>query len=285
MSNITLLTHPVPRSKTALMQHLQHLVGISGYTRWCGGKISSERLPDFLLRMERRYPALTRSPRARCYDRKRDRAGMHMVLWPIIPRASIALSDATSMERIHAAADPSPPDAWLWWMVSSDGSGGLCDPTSEDARVAHDAMDSEHHIVFEDYVLLMRHKEIPVQVPAPNGRSRTIWRGTSTWTWALRSQVLREVRGEIAARCKADQSIGSLLALQRNRPLFGGVRAQVIELHRYAQDEALRVCPRIAQDLIPLRELKRMHLPIMRRLAVFTNPRRCVRDLINIATS
>ena len=285
MSKIALLDLRIPRSKTALMQHLQNLLSGAECPQWCGGEIRNERIWKFLLRMEERYPALTCSPRTRSYRRSHRYAAMHMVLWPVMSPSATSSADAPGLQRIHAALNPVPPDSWQWWILSSDGRGGLCDPASEDARVAHNAIDAEHHMVYQDYVLLQRHKPVPVQIREPGGALRTIWRGTSTWTWMLRSAVLRELKAEISMRCRAGHDLGKLLALQRNRPLFAGVRTQVIELHRYALDEARRVCPRLADELIPMRELKAKHLPAMVRLPVYDAPPMRIRDVLALGTS
>lgn len=285
MSKIALLDLPVPRSNTALMQHLQNLVGNADCRHWCGGEIRSERICKFLLRMEQRYPALTRSPRTRSYQRSQGYAGMHVVLCPIIPPFASASADASGLQRIHSALNPVPPDSWRWWILSSNGRGGLCDPASEDAKVAYDAMDAEHHIVFQDYVLLQRHKRVPVQIREPGGTLRTIWRGTSTWTWILRSEILREIRAQITTCCKSGHGVGKVLALQRHRPLFSGVRTQVIEMHRYALDEARRICPRLADELTPMSELKAKHLPVMVRLPVYDAAPMRVRDFLALGNS
>ena len=42
----------------------------------------------------------------------------------------------------------------------------------------HDVLDTERHIVFDVYMLLMRHKTIPFQAHLPDEKSATICRGT-----------------------------------------------------------------------------------------------------------
>src|SRR5471032_2997778 len=104
---------PVPRNKTALMQHLQLLVGREGYRSWCGGTVSREKFAAFADKIARRYP-ITRNARGRTYDRKLGKAVMQFIAYPLNGKIQ-------------------------WWLLSDGGTGGLADSSSEDAKVTQDA--------------------------------------------------------------------------------------------------------------------------------------------------
>lgn len=271
----------VPRNQTVLMQHLQLLVGREEHRGWCGGFVERHKLPGFLEKLAVRYP-ITRNSRERSYDRKRGLAVVHFIAYPAGDRAQ-------------------------WWLLSDAGKGGLADATSPDARVAHDAMAGEHHLTVDDYVLLYAtKKEAHTVRDRRSGRERVIFKDTSTWTWKLRSDVVSGIRAAIDECCarldyghEGDDTIRpwglrGLLATQRRRPLFSGVRNQVIELHRYARDrwDARRPLwltryPALAKQygvragaLRPLNEVVTRYLPKMRRLPVYGPKPTRLRDLV-----
>lgn len=212
----------VPRNKTALMQHLQLLVGREGYRYWCGGTISREKFPAFAEKMSRRYP-ITRSTPGRSYDRiKHGKAVVHFISFPV-------------EEKIQ------------WWLLSDGGTGGLADDHMEDSKVAKDAMAADAHITFGDYVLLYASKrerrEVKGNAMSP---SKTFYKDLSTWTWKMRGTVVKELRASIEECCsrlqlgfdggpnKQGRGLKGLLSTLRRRPLFSGIRIQVRELHQDA---------------------------------------------------
>lgn len=247
----------IPRSETTLMQHLLRLVGPGNHRYYICGACPLLRLIPFLEKMAARYP-LTRNARGRSYDRQRGHAAMHLVVYPLIPfdpqlqlTSGVLSLDARGyntriVQHLHAHI---PTAKVAWWIVSSDGKNGLNDPSTPDHSNARDAMRSESHLVFGDYVLLYAHKQAPREIPTGKGEksTRTILEGTSTWTWKIRKPVLKEVLFAIKTHC-ADLDLGhesdsdsastgllGLLAAQRTRPLFSGVRNQVIEIEREAR--------------------------------------------------
>lgn len=245
---------PSPRNLTALMQHLQLLVGREGHRRWCGGSVCREKFPAFLAKMSGRYP-IHRNSRQRSYDRKIGRAVVHFVAFP-------------------------QNDKVLWWLLSNEGVGGLADVRMEDARVARDAMASNGHIELGDYVLLYASKrELRVMADPTTGKNKEFSKNLSTWTWKIRGEVLREIRASITECCvtnaagldHADKSFGLFgqLAALRRRPLFSGVRRQVYELHMEANDLSLRQPGLRASSELILASARSM--PKMRRIQVFAN--------------
>lgn len=275
------LALPVPRSATALMQLLQLLVGREGHRHWCGGTLPPEKLAAFAAKMAARYPIL-RNARQRAYDRKRGRAVVHFVAFP-------------AGGQVH------------WWLLSDAGVGGLADAASPDAHVSRDAMSADGHVTYADYVLLYATKNAPHAVlDKKTGRSRQRWRHTSSWTWRMQGRVVSEVRASIDRCCVALEygaeaadgrpgwGLRELLAAQRRRPLFAGVRSQVIELHRYARDqwaprrpvwlarhpELARRYGKAAGALLPLQEVVANRLPLMRRLKIYDEPRQTLADLV-----
>jgi hypothetical protein len=192
----------------------------------------------------------------------------------------------------------------LWWLLSTDGTGGLTDPLMPDHHVANDAMDSDAHIEVGDYVLAYVSKPVRRElVDTRTGDHRSIWKSTSTWTWKLRDTVRSEVRAAIVDCCRnlrpgreptghlPGHGLRGVLAAQRQRPLFSGVRNDVIELHRYAQEHWLAHEPRwlaqrTAEDpnrapvLRPLGEVLATELPLMRKIRLFDEPPRRVADVL-----
>jgi len=260
----------VPRSLTALLQLLQLLVGREGHRRWCGGVVPREKLEGFVVKMSARYP-VARNARGRAYDRKRGLAVVHLVCYPV-------------------------DEGVAWWLLSSEGKGGLADPGAPDAHVARDAMSAQHHIEFGDYVLLYATKRAPRRVlDKKAGKERTVASSLSTWTWKLRASVVKELKASIETECRTLQygedvgkgwGLRGLLGRQRRRPLFSGVRNQVIELHRFARDswaryrttwlsQHARFIKRYgdkAGSLMPMNEMMSRHLPTMPRLKVYDDP-------------
>jgi hypothetical protein len=307
---------PIPRNLTALLQHLQRLVGIEGHLRYCTGYCPLPKLGTFIDKMAARYP-LTRSTRERAYDRKRGLAAVHLIVYPAgglrgspSRRSGVfALGDASHwnekiVEELRRRVDTAQV---AWWIVSSDGVGGLTDPEAPDVRVAKDAMLAESHITYEDYVLLYAHKRSPRKIiDGRSERTKTIYKDESTWTWKMRGDVCRELRALIDECCTdldfgsepsaagAGRGLQGLLHAQRSRPLFSGVRTQVLELEKYARDEWARRAPLwrathphiaaqlggAAGELKSMRELLTAYLPKMVRHPVYEEPPLRIRDLL-----
>jgi hypothetical protein len=316
MSLTSALDLPIARNLTGLLQLMQRLVGPEEHRHWCGGTMPVVKFPAFLHKMEQRYPVL-RTTRERSYDRQRGRAVTHMIIYPIGHR----IGDQARGSPVHelhtalmhdntTARDRNQllrPSTISWWLVSSTGTGGLADPTMPDAHVARDAMHADGHITVGDYVLLFATKKEPRSIlDSRTGHSRRIFKDVSTWTWKLRSEVFREVRGSIDECCAslnygteptwdhAGSGLRGLLAAQRARPLFAGLRNQVVDLHRYAHDvwetrRRLYVSAHPERKkqhgtddgaLRPINEILKGHLPKMIRLRVYDDPPCRVCDLL-----
>jgi len=271
----------VPRSPTALMQHLQLLVG-RGHKFWCGGTIAPAKLAAFVQnKMAIRYP-ISRSVNGRSFDRRKGLAAVHFIAFP--------LADGNV----------------AWWLLSDDGPGGLNDPAAPDAHVTRDAMSAGGHITFADYVLHYAHKkDLRTITDKRSGKKKKVLTDISTWTWALTDRVFNEVRAHIertAARLDygdegiagaAPKGLRGILLYQRSRPLFSGVRGQVLALHRIADDHWSRVRtlwlsrhPRYvarygdkAGALRPINEVIHKHLPKMGRVLVYGDEPMRLRDL------
>jgi len=258
----------IPIGKTVLMQHLQTLV-LRGNPYWIGGVIAPEKLPKLAAKMADRYPVL-RDERGRTYDRSRGLASAHFIAF------------GTTGGNV------------AWWVLTSDGQGGLADKKSPDAHVAKHAMRANGHIEFDDYVLLYAHKkDARTLMDAKTGREKQVIKDCSTWTWKMTPVAYGHVMAAIESDVKAlnfgrDDSdhlegLRGTLAYQRRRPLFSGVRSQVLQLHREADSQwglvrkawlgrytvlAAKYGDK-AGRLQSLNEITSQHLPKMGRFKVF----------------
>jgi hypothetical protein len=316
----TPMSLPVPRNLTALMQHLQRII-CRQPQYWCGGTVSVMKLAPFLTKMTQRYPLL-RTTRERTYDRKCRRAVMHLIVFPVstypaygggTSRIKEGGSASDSVGSVIAAANPimhaNSQPAVAWWILSDSGSAGLTDPGSPDTHVARDSNSGGGHIEFRDYVLLYATKREARQIRDPEtDRSRQVWKDTSTWTWKL--SIMAQLRSEIDAYCdslsfgveptcsQSGSGLRGFLACQRQRPLFSGVRNQVIELHRYAEDAWaprrdmwIARHPALAKQagnqagrLRPVADVIAHGLPKMRRLRIYGEPVQLIADIVRTAT-
>lgn len=256
-----------PRSKTALMQHLQTLV-LRGNSWWVGGIVKPEKFERLMLKMAERYP-LTRDERGRAYDRSKGLASAHLVVYPT-------------------------ENGICWWVLTSTGRGGLADSASLDHHVARHALAHDGHIRFEDYVMLYAHKkDARILTDARTGKEKKLLKDCSTWTWKITQEayngVLAVIEAEVNAlsygddTCAAPYGLRGTLAYQRRRPLFSGVRTQVLQMHREANSlwglvhkKWLSRYTQLAQkygsragQLRPLGEITAQHLPKMMRFKVF----------------
>lgn len=270
----------VPRNKTALMQHLQLLVFRCHYW-WCGGVVNTSKLAAFAAKMATRYP-ITRTARGRAYDRLKGRAAVHFIVFP------------------------GTENQVFWWLLSDEGKGGLHDQTMPDAHIAKNAMTANGHVLFADYVLLYAHKKDARRLSdAKTGKEKIVLKDRSTWTWKLTDTAFNETKASIE-RAAASLEYGTeegngrspwgvlgILACQRSRPLFSGVRTQVIALHRHADTCWGRVKMKwqglhsglLSQDveragkLRTLKEVMSHHLPKMIRLTVFGDEPKTIADI------
>ena len=285
----------VPRNLTATLQLIQRLVGREDHQRYCSGVIPKDRLPQFLQKMADRYPQILRTTRERSYDRRRrGHAAMHMIVFP-----SAGITPFESILPLH------------WLLLSNRGKGGLADVDSADFEVSKDAMAAISHIVIGDYVLLYATKRRPHRLPdRSSGRGRVIFTDTSTWTWKLRGDVMKELRAQIQECCRTldfganalanipGNGLRGLLASQCERPLFAGVRNQIIDLYRYAADTWppyrnawLSAHPGTASNdgstagmLPPVNTFMKCNLPMIPQIRLYGTPARTVRDLLTATT-
>ena len=262
-----LLNLRYPRSKTALMQHLQTLV-LRGNVWWIGGIVVPEKFERLMLKMAERYP-LTRDERGRTYDRSKGLATAHLVVYPTKKGIS-------------------------WWVLTSLGKDGLADQTSLDHHVAKHALARDGHIHFEDYVMLYAHKkDARILTDAKTGKEKKLLKDCSTWTWKLTHEaynvVMAAIERDVNAlaygddTCAVPYGLRGTLAYQRRRPLFSGVRTQVLQMHREADSlwglvhkKWLSRYTLLAQKygsragrLRPLGEITAQYLPKMLRFKVF----------------
>jgi hypothetical protein len=260
MTTHSALDLPVPRNLTSLLQQLQRLAGIEEHEHYCAGLCPITKLRGFVEKMQDRYP-LTRSARQRSYDRTRGLAVAHLIVYPhweapgteptIAGRLALGNAHARHAHLIEALHRHHDSAKVAWWMLSGEGRGGLSDPHTPDAHVACDARRTDQHITYQDYVLLYAHKMEPREIRDPRGRggSRSVLKDTSTWTFSLQRQVIRELKAVIDEHCMnlvlghepsaagAGYGLRGFLHAQRQRPLFSGVRTQVLQLERYARDQ------------------------------------------------
>lgn len=320
MKHIGALELPIPRNMTSLMQHLQRLVGVENNSYHLAGYCPLARLPSFVEKMEARYP-IVRNARQRSYDRKLGRAAVHLIVYPDIrihhhwsrTTGVFSLGDARARNSkiVEALGYEGSAARVAWWLVSSDGRGGLNDESMPNASEAHNAMSADEHVTYDDYVLMYANKKEPrTIVDVSKGRTKSVLKDTSSWTWKMRGSVMRELRAAIE-ECCINLDLGSeptegrrgsgllgLLYTQRSRPLFSGVRTQVLQLERYARDEWARRAPlwrathpgvvaklgEHAGELRSISELLTTCMPKMVRQPVYDEPPLRIRDLLCTTT-
>lgn len=275
----TALDIKVPRGLTAVMQQLLMLV-VLGHKCWCGGVVSPEKLQQLVNKFDAQYP-IARLERGRSYDRSKGLASVHLI---VFPRAG----------KVH------------WWLLSSAGKGGLADPCTPDAHVSKDTMSADGHIELADYVLLYATKENARKLKdSRTGKEKVIVKNTSTWTWKMRRSVINEVKanvdrevstlsyGEEEADRRKAWGLRGVLQFQRCRPLFGGIRQEVLDLHKYADEkwgqvrsawvghhtELAKKYGSSAGALRSLKDVRERHLPKMQRMPVYGDTPITVRDL------
>lgn len=298
------------------MQHLQRLVGVEGNSYHIGGYCPLGKLGSFVDKMGDRYP-IVRNARQRCYDRKLGRAAVHLIVYPDIrthhqwsrTTGVFSLGDAQARNAKIAEALRYEGSAArvAWWIVSSDGRGGLHDESMPNASEAHNAMRADEHVTYGDYVLMYANKKEPrTIVDARRGRTRSVLKDTSSWTWKMRGSVISELRAQVE-ECCMNLDLGSepydgrrgsgllgFLHNQRSRPLFSGVRTQVLQLEKFARDEwATRVplwralnLKKVAEhrkhagELPPISDLLTRCMPKMVRQSIYDEPPLRIRDLL-----
>jgi hypothetical protein len=168
-------------------------------------------------------------------------------------------------------------------------------------------MAADGHITFTDYVLHYAHKKSPRYLPnKKTGKDKLVLKDVSTWTWKLSDAAFNEAKASIEQAVSKFQfgvegthgerpwGVLGILNCQRSRPLFSGVRTQVIDLHRHAdvhwgrvkkkwkgQHSALLLLDGSrAGELRPLKEIMNHHLPKMARIAVYGDDPRTIGDLL-----
>jgi hypothetical protein len=244
----------IARNKTAFLQLVQLYVARGGHYYHISGLIAPAKMPTFAAKMIDRFPALVSSARSRAYARQRGRASLHFLAYA------------------HR-------DGKLFWVVvSTVGTGGLCDPQAAVGEAPKDATRRDGKIEFEDYELVYAHKLFR------DSDKKT--RSTSTWTWRLREPIYSEIVAALeheTAHYNARGVVG-VLAAQRRRPLFSGTRKQVVALHKKAGELWGRVHPqwqaRHGGAGWPLPDWRHLGLPVMPRLKCYDDPPQTLADLV-----
>ncbi len=194
----TALDLRIPRSKTALMQLLQAYTA-SGSRWWCGGEVVPAKAAALAAKMAGRYPVL-RAERGRGYDRQKGLAACLLVFYPL---------DGGKL---------------AWWLLSTEGRGGLADPKTPDAHVAKHTMAANGHITFGDYVLHYGTKrERRKLVDERTGKVVAFDKDTSTWTWRMTDWALSEVKATLE-RAAGGFQYGS----EQEGDLWGAARVKVV---------------------------------------------------------
>lgn len=212
-----------PVNQTALMQHLQRLVG-SGHYYWCADVIPAARLMPFAEKWS--AFALTADIPARAYRKKCGKASVHLCLAPVTEDEESAIP---------------------WWMLSTEGKLGLAS-TGQAPGVVQDCRRVEGRLKYGHYELVRLSKKKAEQ-GAP-----------ATWTWRLAQQRYREWEAILVERIKA-RDLPGLAKVEQclvTMPMFSGVREQVkhllVERDKFAGKLKLPLPP--SQQLPVMRMVK-----------------------------
>jgi len=207
----------VPRNLTATLQLIQLFV-ISAHTFWIGGTVVIDRWELFLRKMAGRYK-LDRSERMRVYDRQHARASVHLVARPS--------ADGRKVQ---------------WMLLSTEGKGGLLDMEVSPLEKPGNARLAEGRLTWGDYELVYASKKWveAYRATARSGKTkeRRVLRRGSTWTWRITQEAARGVSAAILDACASMDpfTVRNVLEHQATRPLFAGVREQVVQFGQQARE-------------------------------------------------
>jgi hypothetical protein len=207
----------VPRNLTATLQLIQLFV-ISAHTFWINGTVKVDRWELFLRKMAGRY-LLDRSERMRVYDRQHARASVHLVARPS--------ADGRKVQ---------------WMLLSTEGKGGLLDMEVSPLEKPGNARLAEGRLTWGDYELVYASKKWveTYQATARSGKTkeRRVLRRGSTWTWRITQEAARGVSAAIVDACASMDpfTVRNVLEHQATRPLFAGVREQVVQFGQQARE-------------------------------------------------
>ncbi len=263
----------VPRTQTGTLQLIQLYV-ISGHTYWVGGFVPTDRWEGFLLKMAARY-RLDRSERMRVYDRQHEKASVHLVA---------VLNEDKRKVR--------------WMLLSTAGAGGLLDKAVSPTEQPGDALKADGRLVWADYELVYANKKW-TETQMVKGNARKVVKQDSTWTWRITPEAARGVGAAIKEACASMDplAVRNVLKYQVMRPLFAGVRQQVVEFGQHACVEWLPFHKRwlkaqsehFQQGYKDIEKLlkppKREALPFMTRMKVYHDVPVYVADLALLATA
>lgn len=217
----------IPRNLTACMQHMQRLVS-AGHYLWTADQIPTEKLGGFISKWSE-YGLRADAP-ARAYRKSKGRASVHLCIHPDFDWAT---------------------ENTMWWMLSSDGKAGLCEPATP--GYVRDCRRAEERLQIKDYELVQQTKII---------RSGNKLKRLNTWTWRLTNQryLAWEALLIEQARSADRKALQSSIECLRLMPMFSGIRGQAIRLLA----ESNKMLAKLKRDPI-----ETPVLPVMRMLKLW----------------
>jgi hypothetical protein len=142
---------------------------------------------------------------------------------------------------VHLVARPSADGRKVQWMLlSTEGKGGLLDMEVSPLEKPGNARLAEGRLTWGDYELVYASKKWveTYQATARSGKTkeRRVLRRGSTWTWRITQEAARGVIAAIVDACASMDpfTVRNVLEHQATRPLFAGVREQVVQFGQQA---------------------------------------------------
>jgi hypothetical protein len=210
-----------PRNDSALMMYLTDQIS-RGYHYFLQGEINAQKIPSFETKMNAKY-SLDLKVHQRSYRKRKG-----------LPNYILVISQ--------------PKDGVCSWYILSAGTK---------TKVLKEGIknDDIFHCALDKYTRLTYKKYETKRVTKPRDEG-----GGHRWSWYINSSEYKQLReGFIeASRSRSMHKLEHLCLINRNRPMFGGIRSQIGALFDLAQKEATRSHRKRAKETNGQQEIPEM---------------------------
>lgn len=214
----------IPLNKAACMQHLL-MLQTRGYGYWNRGEVRFDKALPLYEKLRSLYP-IDATHDAKAWARKTGKYACHLVMYP----------HDKDREKL------------MFWLLATAGKppAGMADIHQREKLSS--IADKDCGLTWRDQYIVAGRKD--------GDRERR--------TWQMQAQYMNHMRAEMEQACiEGAPAVKELWVRMLRRPMFGGIRDQVIELDDYCRR---RWKNRRRSVQYPIEELK---LPIMPRINIF----------------